>query len=114
VAGIEVIPEVARHGGGAPAFSLRVTYAGKSIAYSGDTGWTEGLARVAAGTDLFICESSYYNEDSEGHLAYQSLLRRRADFDTRQMVLTHMGDEVLDRLETLDIEAASDGLQITI
>jgi ribonuclease BN (tRNA processing enzyme) len=114
VAGATVTPEAARHGGGAPALSLRIRSAGKIIAYSGDTGWTESLLEVAAGADLFICEASHYNEDTEGHLSYRTLLRRRADFNCGRMILTHMGDEVLDRLDTLEIEAASDGLRIVV
>ncbi len=94
--------------------SLRVECAGKTVAYSGDTGWTDDLLRVAAGADLFICECSYYDEDTEGHLSYRTLLRRRADFACKRMILTHMGDEVLDRLETLELEAASDGLRVVI
>jgi ribonuclease BN (tRNA processing enzyme) len=76
--------------------------------------WTEDLFRVADGADLFICECSYYYEDTEGHLSYQTLLRRRADFACKRMILTHMGDDVLDRLETLELEAASDGARIVV
>jgi ribonuclease BN (tRNA processing enzyme) len=114
VAGTTVVPGTARHGGGAPALSLRIECAGKTVAYSGDTGWTEDLFRVADGADLFICECSYYYEDTEGHLSYQTLLRRRADFACKRMILTHMGDDVLDRLETLELEAASDGARIVV
>lgn len=114
IAGAGVTAETALHGGGAPAYSLRVECAGKTIAYSGDTGWTENLLRVAAGADLFICESSFYNGEREGHLTYQLLVQRRADFDCRRMILTHMGDDVLARRESLEIEPASDGLQVTL
>ena len=114
VAGATVTPWEARHGGGAPALSLRVECGGKIVAYSGDTGWTEHLPEVAAGADLFICEASYYNDDTEGHLSYRTVLRRRADFGCKRMILTHMGDEVLARAVTLEIEAASDGLRIDI
>jgi len=109
-----VIPEVAAHGGGPVALSLRVECAGKVIAYSGDTGWTNGLARVAAGADLFICESSLYDGELEGHLSYETLARRRSEFDCKQMILTHMGPAVLARLDELEIESASDGLRVTV
>ena len=84
------------------------------MAYSGDTGWSEELVEVAAGADLFICEASHYDEDTEGHLSYQTLVRRRADFECKRMILTHMGDEVLDRLDSLEIESASDGMRIDL
>jgi len=114
VAGATVTAYPARHGGGAPAFSLCVEYEGRRIAYSGDTGWTEDLIRVADGADLFICEASYYEKDTEGHVSYQTLSRRRSDFNCKRMILTHMGDDVLARLDSLEIEAASDGLRIEL
>jgi ribonuclease BN (tRNA processing enzyme) len=114
IAGAVVTAYPAKHGGGAPAHSLRVEIAGRTIAYSGDTGWTEGLVEVAAGADLFICEASYYERDTDGHLSYQMLVRRRPDFDCKRMILTHMGDDVLDRLNSLEIEPASDGMQIDL
>ena len=97
-----------------PAVVTRIDGPASSLAYSGDTGWTENLLRVAAGADLFICEASFYNGESEGHLTYQLLLQRQADFDCRRLIMTHMGDDVLARLSTLDIEAASDGLRVTL
>ncbi len=115
IAGAVVTAHAARHGaGGSPAHSLCLEIRGKKVAYSGDTGWSEALVEVAAGADLFICEASHYDEDTEGHLAYQMLVRRRADFDCKRMILTHMGDEVLDRLDSLKIEPASDGMRIVL
>jgi hypothetical protein len=39
------------------ATALRITVGGKTIAYSGDTGWTDTLLEVAAEADLFICQT---------------------------------------------------------
>lgn len=114
VAGAAVTAFTALHGGGAPAYSLRLEIDGKTVAYSGDTGWSETLVDVAAGADLFICEASHYEGDTKGHVSYQTLLRRRADFDCNRMVLTHMGDDVLSRLDSLEIEPAADGMRIVI
>ena len=44
------------HESGAPAYGLRLRCAGKTIAYSGDTAWTDALVELADGADLFICE----------------------------------------------------------
>ncbi len=114
VAGAKVTPFEARHGSGAPAYSLRVECGGRTVVYSGDTGWSENLIAAAAGADLFICEASYYSGDTEGHVSYETLLARRADFDCKRMILTHMGDDVLERLDTLEIEPAVDGLKIEL
>jgi ribonuclease BN (tRNA processing enzyme) len=111
---IVITPEAASHGGGPSALSLRVECAGKVIAYSGDTGWTEGLTRAAAGADLFICECSLYNGEVDGHLSYRTLLERRGEFDCKRMILTHMGSDVLARLDDMAIETASDGRRIAV
>jgi ribonuclease BN (tRNA processing enzyme) len=42
-----------------PAYGLRVTAGGRSIAYSGDTGPCLGLDRLAAGADLLLAEASF-------------------------------------------------------
>jgi ribonuclease BN (tRNA processing enzyme) len=114
IAGAVVTAHPARHGSGAPAYSLCVEVDGKKVGYSGDTGWSETLLEVASGADLFICEASHFAGDPEGHLSYQMLVRRRADFDCRRMVLTHMGDDVLEHLDSLEIEPASDGMRIVL
>ena len=43
VAGATVTPYVVIHASGAPAFALRVSCAGCTVAYSGDTAWTDRL-----------------------------------------------------------------------
>ena len=45
------------HAAGAPALGLRVSVAGRVIAYSGDTSWTDTLIELADGADLFVCEA---------------------------------------------------------
>ena len=45
--------------------AVRVTAAGRALAYSGDTGVSDGLVAVAAGADLLLCEASVV--DGEPH-----------------------------------------------
>ena len=42
---LTVLPVRVVHGSGAPAYAYRIGCAGKTIAYSGDTEWTDTLAR---------------------------------------------------------------------
>lgn len=115
IGAVTVTAEQVLHGEpSSTALALRVECSGKVIAFSGDTGWTDALLRVSAGADLFICEAAFYDKEIEGHLSYQTLFRRRRDFDCKRMMLTHMGPDVLARLDDLEIEAASDGFQITL
>lgn len=42
-----------------PAYAIRVSTAGRSLVYSGDTGPTEVLADLVRGADVFLCEASF-------------------------------------------------------
>jgi ribonuclease BN (tRNA processing enzyme) len=110
----DVIPREVPHGGGAPCHALRVEIDGKTIAYTGDGGWTDELLAVADGADLLICEAFFWEGNAPGHLSYRTLLERRGEFNAERVLLTHMGAEVLDRLDELEIEPASDGLTVEL
>lgn len=109
-----VTPFEASHESGAPAYSLRIEYGGRVIAYSGDTAWTEGLRDAAKGADLFICECNFFEQDAPGHLDYRTLVEHRPELDCKRLVLTHMGEDMLERVDQLELEAASDGLAIDV
>jgi ribonuclease BN (tRNA processing enzyme) len=97
------------HPSGAPAYALRVACGGKVIAYSGDTEWTNVLTKAANGADLFICEAYFFEKKIKYHLDYQALLRHRAELGCRRLVLTHMSEDMLQRLQHVDSEWAEDG-----
>jgi ribonuclease BN (tRNA processing enzyme) len=97
------------HPSGAPAYALRIALEHKILAYSGDTIWTDALIRAASGADLFICECNYWEQDGGYHLDYETLMNHREELGSRRLVLTHMGDAMLRRLQGLDVEGAEDG-----
>lgn len=109
-----ITPFEVRHGSGAPAYALRVEYAGKVIAYSGDTEWTDNLPEVSAGADLFVCECNFFDRQVPGHLDYQTLVRRRGQLSCKRIVITHLSEEMLARLDEIKLEAAADGALITL
>ena len=86
----------------------------KIIAYSGDTAWNSNLELLARGTDVMVCECSFL-EPVEGvaHLSYKELLTHLPLLKTRQLILTHMGEDML-RAQDLEIERAYDGLTIDL
>jgi ribonuclease BN (tRNA processing enzyme) len=102
------------HASGAPAYALRLEMAGKALAYSGDTEWSEALVEVSRGADLFICEAYYFEKAIKNHLNYATLRQHRARLGCRRLVLTHMSDDVLDRLAEITEEAAHDGLLLNV
>ncbi len=109
-----VTPELVTHASGAPAYALRVQLLGKTIVYSGDTEWTDSLAKVAYGADLFICEAYFYDKKIKFHLDYQTLLNHRAEIDCKRIILTHMNEDMLGRVDSLGVEYAEDGKVIEL
>ena len=112
--GISVTPFEVVHASGAPPFALRLELDGKTIAYSGDTEWTNALIDAAQGADLFICEANFYDKKIKFHLDYVTLAARRGELRCKRLVLTHMNAEMLEHLPSLDVEAAEDGTEIAL
>lgn len=102
------------HTPGVAAHGLRVEIAGRTIAYSGDTAWTESLVALAEGADLFICECYSYETPIPHHLDHRTLLAQRARLRCGRVVLTHLGPEALANIERLAFEVASDGWKLAL
>ena len=111
---LSVIPYRVVHPSGAPSFALRVTCGGKVIGYSGDTEWTDTLVQAARGADLFICEAYVFEKKIKYHLDYRTLMDRRTQLGCRRLILTHMSDDMLQRLQGLDADWAEDGKRIVV
>jgi ribonuclease BN (tRNA processing enzyme) len=109
VAGATVTGYRVLHDSGAPAFALRVASGGRTIAYSGDTAWTDRLLDAARGADLFLCEASSFEAPIPNHLTYQTVAANRDRFAARHIVLTHLGDDVLSQRDRLALDVAEDG-----
>jgi ribonuclease BN (tRNA processing enzyme) len=97
------------------SLAFRVDVGGKSIAFSGDTGWTDELISLSAGADLFLCECTYFDQPGlDFHISYKHFLTQRHRFSMRRLMLTHLGREVLDRESEVAIEMANDGTVIEV
>jgi ribonuclease BN (tRNA processing enzyme) len=114
VDGIEVRPFVVNHSCGAPPFALRLTVDGKTVCYSGDTEWVEGLREAATGADLFIAETYFFDKQVKFHLDYATLARHLPELGAKRVVLTHMNPGMLARVAETGCEAAEDGMVLTI
>jgi ribonuclease BN (tRNA processing enzyme) len=96
------------------SLGVRVGIDGRTLLYSGDTGWTEELVRYSEGTDLFICECCFFETRLPVHLDYPRIAEHRARFGARRMILTHLGREVLARRHEIADELATDGLTVEL
>ena len=109
-----VTPHTVIHPSGAPSQALRICLAGKVIAYSGDTEWTEALVEAARAADLFICEAYFFEKKVKYHLDYRTILDHRSQLECRRIILTHMNQDMLSRLKELDLESAEDGQEVVL
>ena len=111
---VSVTPFAVVHFSGAPSYALRVVHQDKIIVYSGDTQWTDTLIEAARGADLFICEAYFYQKQVKYHLDYETLLAHRAELDCKRLIITHMHEDLLQRLDELELEWAEDGKRIEL
>jgi ribonuclease BN (tRNA processing enzyme) len=109
-----VTPQRARHTAETNPTAIRVEVGGKVVSYTGDTEWTDDVAKVAAGADLFIAESYYYDKPIKWHLNYPDIAARRRTFGARRVILTHMSRDMLAQAEKIPEECASDGLVVAV
>ena len=75
-----VVPFAVVHSWGAPALALRVAWQGHTIAYTGDTEWTETLIELAQGTDLLIAEGYTNQRKIRFHLEWRAWSSTSADW----------------------------------
>ena len=75
------------------AFAIRVSVGGAVVAYSGDTGPTPALLKVAADCDLFLCEASFRHGDENPpslHLTGVEAGQFAADAGAKRLIVTHV------------------------
>jgi ribonuclease BN (tRNA processing enzyme) len=113
-AGLVAVPFAVVHASGAPALALRVTWQGHTIAYTGDTEWTEALVELAQETDLLIAEGYTDQRKIRFHLDVASLEQHVGRLAARRIILTHLSPELLPRAGELGWETASDGMTLEL
>jgi len=116
-AGAAVTPFEVRHPSGAPPYALRVEMDGKTIAFTGDTGWIESLCQAAKGADLLISECFQYDLKLDFHLDYRTIDANYQRLGAKRVLLTHMGEAMLaetGKVDTLRYLLAEDGMTIDL
>lgn len=110
----ELVPIPARHQEHPLSLGCDLIAGGRRILYTGDTGWSDDLPARTRGADLFLCECTYFDSRSDTHLDYARLQEHRDGFGARRIVLTHLGQEMLDHAAEVELEMAHDGLVIDL
>jgi len=112
---VKVTPFPVVHGeSGGPFLAYRIEAGGRVIAYTADTEWTEALIPLGRDADLLIAEAYTYDRPVKNHLSLKTLQAHLAEIRPKRLVLTHMSEDMLGRLDTLAYEAASDGMVVEL
>jgi ribonuclease BN (tRNA processing enzyme) len=112
---VTVTPFPVVHGeSGGPHLAYRLEAEGRVVTYSGDTEWTETLVPAARDADLFIAEAYYYDKIVKNHLSLKTLEAHLAQIKAKRLILTHMSEDMLGRLDTIAYTAASDGMIVEV
>ncbi len=112
---VNVTPFPVEHGAsGGPFLAYRIEAEGRIIAYSADTEWTETLIPAGRDADLFIAEAYYYDRIVKNHLSLKTLEAHLPEIKPKRLILTHMSDDMLERLDTLNYTTASDGMVVEL
>lgn len=110
--GLVVTPYRVVHACGAPPFALRVAVGGRTLAYTGDTEWTEALVPACRSADLMIAEAYFRDRATRYHLDLATLEAHLPRIAPKRLVLTHMSPDMLGRGDALPYETATDGMTI--
>ena len=103
-----------RHTPATEPHGLRVELGGHTVGYSGDTEWTDALVEIAARTDAFICECLALSKEIPLHLSANTIVQHRNELNTRRLILTHLGPEMLSADHIAGATIAHDGLVVTL
>ena len=105
------------HPSGAPSTAVRISDGRATIAYSGDTEWTDALIPIADGADLLIIECYEYARPVTGHINWAVLKECIPALRARRIMITHMSPSMLARIDEAraeGFEVADDGLVVEI
>jgi len=72
------------------------------------------LHHAQPGVDLFICECSFFDEDTPNHMSYKTIVENLPRLGCKNLILTHMGKEMLTRRGEIKFTTAEDGMVVEI
>ena len=112
IEGIEVAPFRVPHQVNEVSLGLKVSYGGKQVLFSGDSAWTDAFLEHAQAVDLFLCECTYYDQQSSNHMSYLQLREQLPKLNCHRIILTHLGSEMLARSAEIGCAMAQDGMVV--
>lgn len=91
--GVTLTAYAARHA--VPSASLRLRLGDRTLAFSSDTGWCDGVLAAASGADVFVCEATYLSADpamlaEHGHLTAELTGTLASTAGVGRLVVSHL------------------------
>jgi ribonuclease BN (tRNA processing enzyme) len=114
---VRVTPFEVVHPSGAPSHALRFDVAGKVLAFTGDTQWTDTLVPAGQGADLYIMECFHFDGAPRFHMSWTTIAGQLDRIGAKRVMLTHMAEPMLARRgEVADarVVLAEDGLVLEV
>lgn len=99
---------------GAPPLAVRIEFAGRILAYSGDTDWVDTLVDAGEGADLFIAEAWTRETKVQYHMDLPSLEANLDRICAKRTVLTHLGPEMFGPTALTSLMTLSDRMRIVL
>lgn len=113
--GVSVEAVAASHSApGGPALGYRFEVDGRTVAYTGDTEWTDGVPTLGRGADLFIVETYTLAPKAPLHLDLATVIDRLSEIGAKRVLATHMSNEVLAAELPEGIARGRDGLVVEL
>jgi len=112
---LQVSPFLVEHGNpGGLAYAYRILVEGRTIAYSGDTEWTDTLIEASRDADVFIAEAYCHDKKIKNHMDLNTFVLHYEQIRPKKLILTHMSDDMLKRLAFVPFTVAEDGMTIDL
>ncbi|MDD5170146.1 MAG: MBL fold metallo-hydrolase [Syntrophales bacterium] len=99
---------------GGPCLAYRIEAEGRTIAFTGDTDWTDALIAAGQNADLLISEAYSFDRKVRMHMDLSSLKDHLHLMNPKRVILTHMGNDMLAHKDEAQHETAEDGKIIEI
>ncbi|MEU6380492.1 MBL fold metallo-hydrolase [Streptomyces sp. NPDC046909] len=93
------------------AYGLRAESAGRTLAYSGDSGPCPALIELARDADLFLCEADIdtHRDGEQVHLTPEDAGSTARAAQVRQLLVTHVGPSLTPEVATARAASVFDG-----
>jgi ribonuclease BN (tRNA processing enzyme) len=111
---IRVFPLRVPHQVNQISLSLKVSYDGRELLYSGDSPWCDFFVTHSRGVDLFLCECCFFDDRASDHMSYKKIQENLSRLECKRLILTHLGKEMLSRRDEVEVEMVEDGMVIEI